>query len=115
MQRNILISISPDELKALIKETFFELNSDQPIDKDERHLSQKEACELLQISQTTIIDWKKRGLIPYHQIRNTRKIYYLKSELITASKNTVRSKWLYNPCYFRKSKAYNKIVEPLLV
>ena len=92
MQRNILISISPDELKALIKETFLELNSDQPVDRDERHLSQIEACELLQISQTTIIDWKKRGLIPYHQIPNTRKIYYLRSELVDASKNVTRQK-----------------------
>ena len=92
MQRNILISITPDELKFLIKENILELNNIRPTEKDERHLSQQEACELLQISQTTIIEWKKRGLIPYRQILNTRKIYYLKSELIEASKNMVGSK-----------------------
>lgn len=87
MQRTILISLNPDELKSIIKEAILELNNNRPAENDERHLSQKEACELLQISQTTIIEWKKRGLIPYHQIPNTRKIYYLKSELIEASRN----------------------------
>ena len=89
MQKNILISITPDEFKSIIKESILEINSNQPSNRDERHLSQKEACELLQISQTTIIEWKKRNLIPYHQIPNTRKIYYLKSELVEASKNTI--------------------------
>ena len=92
MQRNILISLTLDELKALIKEAFMELDINIPTDKDEKQLNQKEASEYLQISQTTIIDWKKRGLIPYHQIPNTRKIYYLKSELIEASKNMAKSK-----------------------
>ena len=92
MQKNILISITPDEFKSIIKETILEINSNQPADRDEKHLSQKEACELLQISQTTIIEWKKRGLIPYHQIPNTRKIYYLKSELAEASRNMNLSK-----------------------
>ena len=92
MQRTILISLNPEELKAIIKEAILELNENYPNDKDEKHLSQKEASELLQISQTTIIEWKKKGLIPYHQIPNNRKIYYLKSELIEASKNMARSK-----------------------
>lgn len=81
-----------NELKALIEETFTEINNDQSKDRGESHLNQKKASIYLQISQTTIIEWKKRGLILYHQILNKRKIYYFKSELSEAPKNIVRSK-----------------------
>lgn len=91
MNQNIIISLTPKEFKELVKECLKESNM-APSQKNEVRLNQKEASSYLGISQTTIIDWKKRGLIPFHQIPNTRKIYYIKSELATAARQMAESR-----------------------
>lgn len=85
MNQNIIYSISPNEFKNLIRDAVKELVPvAQPEGKEK--LNQKQAAKYLGVSQPTIISWKKKELIPYHQIPNTRKIYYLRSELKEAAK-----------------------------
>jgi len=56
------------------------------INPEDDRLSQKEAADFLKISITSIISWKKKGIIPYYSIGN--RIFYSKSELlIVARKN----------------------------
>lgn len=56
------------------------------INPEDDRLSQKEAADFLKISVTSIISWKKKGIIPYYSIGN--RIFYSKSELlIVARKN----------------------------
>lgn len=80
------MSLSPDEFKELVKDCLKEVAQLPSLSqKEDVKFNQKEASAYLGISQTTIIDWKRKGLIPFHQIPNTRKIYYKKSELMFAA------------------------------
>lgn len=54
--------------------------SDSPITPQEDRLTQKEAAAFLDVSVTTIISYKKKGLVPYFQIG--RSIFFSKSELL---------------------------------
>lgn len=54
--------------------------SDSPINPQEDRLTQKEAAAFLDVSVTTIISYKKKGLVPYFQIG--RSIFFSKSELL---------------------------------
>ena len=86
MKQNIIMSLSPDEFKELVKDCLKEVAQLPALSqKEDVKFNQKEASAYLGISQTTIIDWKRKGLIPFHQIPNTRKIYYKKSELMFAA------------------------------
>lgn len=58
--------------------------SDSPINPEEDRLTQKEAATFLGISVTTLIDWKKKGKVPYYQIG--RSILFSKSELLRISR-----------------------------
>lgn len=86
MQKTVQLNFSLNEFKELVKDTLKELlaNQTESFKQDEK-LSQQQACTFLGISQTTIIDWKKKGLVPFHQLPGTRTIYYFKSELLKAS------------------------------
>lgn len=54
------------------------------INPEDDRLSQKEAAGFLKISVTSIISWKKKGIIPYYSIGN--RIFYSKSELLTIAR-----------------------------
>lgn len=86
MQKTVQLNFGLNEFKELIKDTLKELlaNQTEPSEQGEK-LNQQQACTFLGVSQTTIIEWKKKGLIPFHQLPGTRTIYYFKSELIRAS------------------------------
>ena len=54
------------------------------ISPEDDRLSQKEAAAFLHISVTSIISWKKKGLIPYYSIGN--RVFYSKSELLKVAR-----------------------------
>ena len=54
------------------------------ISPEDDRLSQKEAADFLKISVTSIISWKKKGLIPYYSIGN--RVFYSKSELLKVAR-----------------------------
>lgn len=87
MTKTVQLNFGLNEFKELIKDTLRDLlQQEGNLSSETEKLTQQEACAFLGISQTTIIDWKKRHLIPFHQLPGTRTIYYFKSELIKAAK-----------------------------
>jgi hypothetical protein len=90
MSQTVLVSLDKGELKQLIKECLKEASM-MP-DVDEEKLTQLEAAIYLEISETTLISWKKKGIVPYYQFPRTKRVYYLKSELRrSAARNSRRS------------------------
>ncbi|MDH2208600.1 MULTISPECIES: helix-turn-helix domain-containing protein [unclassified Empedobacter] len=88
---NLLYTHSKKDLEAIVeivierlrKIDISETTKDIP---DDDRLTQKEAARLLNISVVTLIDWKKKGLVPFYQVQ--RSIFYSKKELIEiAQKN----------------------------
>ena len=88
---NLLYTHSKKDLEAIVeivierlrKMDVSETTKDIP---DDDRLTQKEAERLLNISVVTLIDWKKKGLVPFYQVQ--RSIFYSKKELIEiAQKN----------------------------
>jgi predicted DNA-binding transcriptional regulator AlpA len=79
----ILTSISKSELEEIIIHSFRKLVSVNPgmEEGQDRIMNQKEAAEFLGITQSTLITWKKRGLVPYEQLQGSSKIRFYKSQL----------------------------------
>jgi len=88
MDNRIILS-NPKEIKDFILETLEEyFGKENPVEKrKEVRLNQKQAAKLLGVTEQTIISWKKKGFIPYHQVPKTRRVYYLQSELIKVNSN----------------------------
>lgn len=88
---NLLYTHSKKDLEAIVEIVIERLRkmdiseTKKDIPEDDR-LTQKEAARLLNISVVTLIDWKKKGLVPFYQVQ--RSIFYSKKELIEiAQKN----------------------------
>ncbi|MFZ6010351.1 MAG: helix-turn-helix transcriptional regulator [Bacteroidota bacterium] len=79
----ILTSITKNELEEIITSSIKKLVAINPTVEDlqDRVMNQKEAAEFLGISQSTLIAWKKRGLVPYEQLEGSSKIKFYKSQL----------------------------------
>lgn len=88
MNQTVLVSLEKGELKQLIKECLKEVTT-LP-DVDETKLTQLEAALFLEISETTLINWKKKGIVPYYQFPRTKRVYFLKSELRRAAARNSR-------------------------
>lgn len=78
------IQTSPEELTSAIAEAVAEQLlqlKEQLLSKDanDELLTRKEACELLQIDQSTLWHWTNKGKIKAYGIANRR--YYKRSEL----------------------------------
>ena len=56
----------------------------QKVEYENDRLSQKQAAEFLGVSVVTLIQWKKKGAIPYYQIAT--KPFYSKRELLEFSR-----------------------------
>ncbi|WP_430814639.1 helix-turn-helix domain-containing protein [Carboxylicivirga sp. RSCT41] len=74
-----------NELKQLLREVINEeLNNVsldvQPVVEDKELLSRKEASKFLGCSLTSLYNYQKNRLIPYHQVG--RKILFSKSDLL---------------------------------
>lgn len=93
MQNFLLVPLLLADFKRLIKECFKEcfqehLNANllTPQQDLEQRLSQKETAEFLCVSEATIIEWKKKKLIPFHQLPGTSRVFFIKSELLDATR-----------------------------
>jgi excisionase family DNA binding protein len=75
---------SKDDLKRVVRMVVDEIKKNEIIETNlaptDDRLTQKEAASFLGISVTSIIDWKKKGKIPYYQIG--KSIFFSKSELL---------------------------------
>ncbi|RYE59358.1 MAG: DNA-binding protein [Sphingobacteriales bacterium] len=78
--------INEEGLKELMRSVIMEFipisSSHQTIVPEVVLLTQREAIKLLSISATTIIEWKKKGEIPYKKIGN--RVYYDKDAVLAA-------------------------------
>lgn len=50
--------------------------------QNEEVMNQKQAALFLGVSQSTLISWKKKGLVSYQQLRGSSKVRYYKSQLM---------------------------------
>ncbi len=85
MVKSIFMNLNINEFKDLIKECLSEVKDTNPTMRsnlEEDLLTQRQAAKYLQISEPTIIKWKKQKKLPYYQ--NGRSILYKKSELLQA-------------------------------
>lgn len=85
MAKQILLhSISPDELKQLIKEVIKEelinLKKDLAVKESDVLLTRSETCELLKIDSSTLWSWTKKGKITCYGIGARR--YYKRDEIL---------------------------------
>ncbi len=94
MEKQIFISFSEDEFKELIKTCVKSVLSEEEQIKDstieEPFIKIMEVSKILSVSKETIHKWKKEGRLPYHKIG--RRIYFLKSEILQATKKIKNNK-----------------------
>lgn len=78
-----LVITSKDELEKMLRALVTEIFSKVPgMDTEgEERLNQKQAAEYLGITQSTLIRWKKNGLVPCEQLPGSTKVTYYKSQL----------------------------------
>ena len=86
MGQVILYSHTEKDLEKVIEKVFVRFAKQKGLpnimdEKNDDRLNQKQAAKFLGISVTSIIDWKKKGKIPYYQIG--RNPFFSKKELLT--------------------------------
>ncbi|MBK9221019.1 MAG: helix-turn-helix domain-containing protein [Saprospiraceae bacterium] len=84
MNNNLVVTMSTDELKALIEEGVSNAlsKSFQPKKEDDTLLRRKDVSKLFSVSLVTISQWMKNGKLPYHRINS--RIFFKKVEVLKA-------------------------------
>lgn len=90
MSNTILYGFTQKDLEKTVKLVIKELRKSNlnstslsPTTKNDK-LSQREAAEFLGVTVQTIMNWKKKGIIPFYQVENS--IFFLKSELLECAR-----------------------------
>lgn len=73
-------------VEVVIDKLNFKKTTQTTINSENDRLSQKQCAELLGVSVTTLISYKKRKLIPYYKIGS--RVFYSKTQVLTAIKNS---------------------------
>jgi|GEM_PF-2849069 hypothetical protein len=84
----VLTSLTRSELKEIIKNSILELGlvtaqnaaNEEPTE-NEQPMNLTEAAAWLGITPSTMVSYKKKGLVPYYQLPNSSKVRFYKSEL----------------------------------
>src|SRR4051812_45246297 len=79
-----LVITSKEELEKMLRSLVAEVFRSTPAILDhegEEKLNQKQAALYLGITQSTLIRWKKNGLVPCEQLPGSTKVTYYKSQL----------------------------------
>jgi len=84
-----MIFLTEDEFRAIIRD---EYKNFTPVaghkQENEQPVSQHEICRFLNVTEPTIIRWKKKGAIPFLKIGS--RILYQKSAVLAALENKKR-------------------------
>lgn len=89
-----------EDLKRVVRMVVEEIRKTETIpagsiDPGEDRLTQKEAAKFLGISVTSLISWKKKGMVPYFQIG--RSVFFSKKELLELARKNPKlvkpSRW----------------------
>ncbi|WP_258099563.1 helix-turn-helix domain-containing protein [Marinoscillum pacificum] len=85
MRESVMVNMSLNEFKDFVKGILLEASEDRirlgERDEEERPINQREAAKFLDVSEVTIISWKKQGKIPYEQLPGSAKVRFYKSQL----------------------------------
>lgn len=79
-----LVITSKEELERMLRNLVSEVTGAKQVPSNiegEEKLNQKQAAEYLGITQSTLIRWKKNGLVPCEQLPGSTKVAYYKSQL----------------------------------
>jgi len=68
-------------LRSFVSELMMSSNPSSNYSVEDDRLNQKQAAEFLGITQSTLIRWKKNGLVPCEQLPRSTKVTYYKSQL----------------------------------
>lgn len=96
MNNNLVVTMSTDELKALIAEGVYNAlsKSSQPREEDEILLNRKDISKFFSVSLVTVSQWMKSGKLPYHRINS--RIFFKKAEVLKAMEISPKYKKLRN-------------------
>jgi len=91
----LLSGISPEQLIELFRPMAREELRLVIAEQDEKLLSPSKTCEIFipAITKATLSSWTKQGLLKDH--RYGSRVYYLKSEVLAASKKLKKHKSIY--------------------
>lgn len=86
MQNLVILADSPNTFRDLLRSTLLELlpsptTNAAPV---ESLMSMAEVCKELDISKTTLIAWKKNGLVPF--VRLGHRVYFERSKVLDAGR-----------------------------
>jgi predicted DNA-binding transcriptional regulator AlpA len=87
MDNIVLISLSQEQLKAIIKEAVHEELSRK---KEKELLNFKETCEFLGISASALNKWKSLNKIPFRRLG--KRIFFNREEIINSLNDSKFSK-----------------------
>jgi len=83
------------ELKELISDAirdqinqFLEPEPQKHTKSDEEFLSIEQVCKMFNVTRTTILDWRKRGLLK--SISINRRVFFMRSDLLDQMKKQNR-------------------------
>ncbi len=80
MPELLILQLTKDELKHLIRETLNEsITVKERRDSDDL-VKIEDVCKTLKVSKVTIHKWKREGVIPFHRISN--RIFFKLNEVI---------------------------------
>lgn len=78
---NKIILITKSELEEIIATSLKRFSIQGSGQQDEAVMNQKQAAAFLGISQSTLISWKRKNLVPYEQLPGSSKVRYYRSQL----------------------------------
>lgn len=82
MENVALFPIKPSEfIKQVADAVTAQIKAENYQCKEKDLLTQKEACELLSISKSTLINWQNEGIITYQKKKG--RTYYSRKELLS--------------------------------
>ena len=80
-EKTFLIPLTEEEMKNFLKCTFEEVINDQKTNRQSKELlTFKDVIALLDISPSTLNNWKREGKLPYHKLNG--RIYFKYDEIV---------------------------------
>lgn len=87
-----LIILSKKEVEKMFRDFLDEIKGSIIVPGEQvqtERMNQREAAKFLEVTEATLIRWKKRGLVPYEQLPGSTKVTFYKSQLkATIQRNT---------------------------
>lgn len=86
-----LVNIPLHQLEEMFEKLFSKYTLSKPTQPNlefSGRMNQKEAAKFIGRSETTMVKYKKAGLLPFHEVPGTSLIIYYKTELVDFMRRT---------------------------